>query len=511
MRREGKKKEEASIREKLRKIRYIRILDDCHISINESTIPLKKGDIVRIYNDQIEDLVFDKRGGILFQLGYQGDGGKTKSKLFEDPCPGFELKKYPDSEPLNIIKYLKMQPKVKLIKPIKISLWIDKEWVYLTQELLYRMLHDESDLELNNGKTESVSQYNGRWIADAFKNGTKVIMIENAKKMLPFFGENSNTIGKQKRNTLPVPQNPGDIKTGLYKAKEGTGYLPLVNILKKGEEIDFSKLEYALLTIDQDFMKVLANSREITSLREKEKIYKLEQQGFFNGTNFKYYIIKDDIEINPDDLHYMSRISYDFEKSSKDVNVGNGYDKNRVWGEIKAVEIVNGRVTKIKVEFDNPAIYLVMDKEIRKIARRMNEREILRAKMHEREEEQREKDAKRSTEYFRYKMLADLADSYILDGKILKDSTSAKESGEEKKTFQDKAHEYVMEHQKQYDKIWKILEFELTEEQFYMMHLIRENFKDNRKIDAEYKNQIEQKKQSFINVLKNFSQKKQER
>ena len=51
MRREIKEKRKAETRKYLEDIRYIRILDDCIISINESTVSLKKGDIVRIYNN----------------------------------------------------------------------------------------------------------------------------------------------------------------------------------------------------------------------------------------------------------------------------------------------------------------------------------------------------------------------------------------------------------------------------------------------------------------------------
>ena len=70
MRRE--KKEE--IRRYVRNIRYIKILGDCDFTINYNTIPLKKGDVIRLYNDQIEDLVFNKKAGILFSMGYSEYG-----------------------------------------------------------------------------------------------------------------------------------------------------------------------------------------------------------------------------------------------------------------------------------------------------------------------------------------------------------------------------------------------------------------------------------------------------
>ena len=51
MRREKKEKEKARIKEELKGIRYIKIINDCWLTLSYSTVLLRKGDIIRIYND----------------------------------------------------------------------------------------------------------------------------------------------------------------------------------------------------------------------------------------------------------------------------------------------------------------------------------------------------------------------------------------------------------------------------------------------------------------------------
>lgn len=496
MRREIKEKRKAETRKYLEDIRYIRILDDCIISINESTVSLKKGDIVRIYNNQIEDLVFNKSEGILSQLGYRNNSEKTKSHDL-DLSQDFRLKKYPKDDALDILKYLEIQPKVKLTKQIEISLWIKENSVYLTQEFLNRMIEDESNIELLNGESISTSEYNKRNIISAFKKGTQIIKYEPGNNLLPFFGDGANDNERKEVSSFCVPSTLEDFRPGIYKSKTENSFIPLTLILYAGDVIDFSKLEFALLALNQDFMKLLVRSEEITSLREKERIYKSEQKGFFGQSNIKYYRVKKTVNLNEQDVEYLARHIDRFDRTT----VGHGYDIDRVWGNITAVETENERVKTIKVEFSNPAIYGIMDKEIRKIARRMNERESFHTYLNERNEKQRKIEEERikrmkikKDDYFRTKMLADLAKSYTMDKKYI-------DWNIEEEKFKEDAWNFYENRIKQYYSTREVLGSELTVEEFYMMHQIRSRFRDNRNIDNEYQMKIKEKQRRLLQIL----------
>lgn len=51
------------IRDLLKQFRYFKIFDDCgYIGLNGNYVPLKKGDIIKVFNSQLEDFVFRKSG-----------------------------------------------------------------------------------------------------------------------------------------------------------------------------------------------------------------------------------------------------------------------------------------------------------------------------------------------------------------------------------------------------------------------------------------------------------------
>ena len=73
---------------------------DCYIHLNGYSVPLKSGDIIKIYNSQLENLVFDKRGGILFQVERQSKRDNIKGKSL----PSLKLEKYPDDGCMHLCK-----------------------------------------------------------------------------------------------------------------------------------------------------------------------------------------------------------------------------------------------------------------------------------------------------------------------------------------------------------------------------------------------------------------------
>ena len=404
-----------------------------------------------------------------------------------------------------------MQPKIKVKKPIYFSLWIGEEWVCLTPNFLDKMNKDDiHTIEYGNGGSSTVSKHNKRVINHASKKGIKIIKAEfgkNSLPLLPFFRIDSDDDNEQKKlSTICVPQTIDTIDPGIYKTEKSL--IPLAIFLETGEEMDFSKVEFALPLLNQDFLKVLANSREITSYKKKKEIYKSEQKGFYKGTTTKYYKLKEGINLNENEVHYLAKELGGYNDT---IDIGYGYDNNRVWGEVSAAETKNGKVTIIEVNFGNHSICGIMDKEIRKIARPMNERESFHAYINKRTqfdrniEKEREKRAKKKNiDYFRTKMLGDLAKSYILDEKYI-------EWGIDKNLFEEKAWDYYFKNKEKCSDISSLFDDGISIEEFYMMHLIREKFKDNRKIAEEHQCKIKEKQASFISILKGISQKEFER
>lgn len=79
----------------------------------------------------------------------------------------------------------------------------------------------------------------------------------------------------------------------IYKFKTNT---PIHFNLHKGEVLKLSNPVIALALIDQDYLKLLANSEEILG-EEKEKYFLSDFKDFIPGTKRKYYKLKDRIRI----------------------------------------------------------------------------------------------------------------------------------------------------------------------------------------------------------------------
>lgn len=474
----------------LKQFRYFRILEDCgFVSIHNDSIELKKGDIIKIYNSELEDFVFHKTGGILRDI--------ECSLSEERTC--LELVKYPVNKPLNIIEYLSMQPKFQLPRTMEISEWIgSKEYTYLTPEILERMLNDSKNcVTLFGGEHMNVSEYNKRKMLEFdgklnyIGNESKIPMLTTTKGL----NDEEDITESQEKDQEVLSQVIPRMKSGLYTTEKS--YLSLVYFLEKGEIINFSKPEYAFLAVNQDFMKVLGASEEIISPKKKFRIYKREQKDFLPRTTTRYYRMKEDVNITS--LYQLQYSIYHPQVQDKDI--GHNFNRNRVEGRLQVVETEGERISVIKVEYQNPAIYEIVDKELRKVSRRLTRKEAVSMSLQEVSKKQREMErdlaqraAKKGKDYFRTKMIADLAKTYVDEQELTEE-------------FIHRAHEYYRENEKQFYNISKVLgyDYDLKIKDFYMMHLIRNERKDNRIIDAEYKKKLQEKRNSLIDVLDSIS------
>ena len=505
-------------REDLEDFRYLEIIGDCYIHLNGYSVPLKRGDIIKIYNSQLENLVFDKGGGILFQVERQLKSNNTNGKL----RPSLNLEKYPDDEPFDLIKYLSMQPNIHLTDPLEVGMWItSEEWVYLTPKIVERMLNDDkNEVKLMNGSKEKVGKYNKRILEEYA--GVKVQRVESEKTKLLGLKDNKqektdNRVDEEFK-TFYTPEKGEEIQPGLYKTIEG--YIPLTVFFKEGDVIDFSDLEYILLLVNQDFMRVLANSHEITNSEMKKRIQEDEETDFliitderdekqskeYGDDSFyiekkytRFYRINDDIDIDIESVSKLSRIQGEICRD--DFDIGYGYDCSRVCGKIEAIESEGKRVSIIKVEYDNPAIYSIMDKELQKISTRLTKQEAYRAYIKRRSEKQKEDEEERKSKakginYVRIKMIAELAKYYVKNTDLTDD-------------FIKKAIKYDdAKGKREKNKLYNILGFYPSFKELYRMHELSKN--DTRKIESMYRELLGQNRSALTNIFKSIAESKED-
>ena len=478
----------------IKQFRYFKILEDCYVHIGTS-VPVKKGDIIKVYNSQLENLVFSKGGGILWALGYRS---YDDSKIHK-------LKEYPEDKPLDIIEYLKMQPNFQLPETIQCSALVSTDdTVYVTPELLDKFFNDNvHGVNFRDGSCMRVSEYNKRQVVNfdgEFDYQGKDLGI---KKLGAAININTNDedsrLEAQKKSVGDLPQPIKKMKPGFYSTK--SSFLSLVFFMEKGEVIDFSKPEYALLSLNQSFMNVLGRSEEITNPNKKLRIYEKEQRDFLPNTTTRYYRLKDDVNITSTlQLQYYIN---ELKDNAGLQAVKHDFNPHRVKGIIDVVEMNNGRISVIKVVYTTPAYYQIVDKELKKISKRLSKKEATLMNLQEISKSQKEietKWAERATkkgkDYFRTKMIADLAKTYV-DEQPLTDE------------FESKATQYRFENEKLYHNTINILPpgYHLSWNDFYMMHLIRTQKRDNRIMDKAYQEKMQEKRHNLLDVLHKISKK----
>ncbi len=483
-------------RDLLKKFRYFKILNDCDpVVINGDAIELKKGDIIRIYNSDLTNLIFDKEGGLLWALEM-------------DPLPKdatrIDLQDYPEDKPFDIIEFLNMQEKKQVKAKIECDLSIDTNKIaYLTPEFIEKILNDSNNnVKLMNGDYENVSDYNKRMIKE-FKGELDYYYPERTIKMLEESKKNVNDekecTQKISRENLLQLQDRG-IQPGFYKvAGEGFSYIPFAIYFEKGEIIDLSKPEYAMLAFNQSFIKVLARCKEITNLRQKSRIYEKQEKDFLPREYTRYYRLNDNINISSKFL--LQYYAKDLRDTKYMEEIGHGFNPYRVKGKIDVVEMDGQRISLIKVTYTNSALFDIVDKELKKISKRLSRKEAVfvhlkeTTEAHKKNEEKRNAYAtKKGKDYFRTKMFVDLAKSYLEEKPVTEE-------------FKHKAREYFEKNRNLFWKTNKILGYDnnFSEEVFYMMHLIRTEKRDNRIIESEYNQRLQQERQGLVSILNQIS------
>jgi len=220
-----------------------------------------------------ENMIFKISEESLYGNVFSGTFYRTIEKHLEN----FEVKKLPNEEIFDVIKFLTLQD----------DLIIDADYQTKFSFGTYSFCIVDSWLK---AKMNDGDLYEGTWFSDpkslATRNAEVFSWVEESEKL-------SNDIIKSQALTLlnnSVLSNSGEVE--IYKFKTDT---PIHLNLRKGEVLKLTNPVIALALIDQDYLKLLANSEEIIG-EEKEKCFLEEFKDFVPGTLRKYYKLKDKIK-----------------------------------------------------------------------------------------------------------------------------------------------------------------------------------------------------------------------
>ena len=496
---------------KINQNRFFKINQD----IEFNGVPLKQGDVLIIPYCEIKNLTLSNKRMYLEgeENTYHNDFSIGLTSIIDS---------YPmDGMPFSLKKYIEMFPKITMEKdtPIKIYL-VPGEKIYLSEELLARIFlddcHEGYDWWSKSYYSENpVSFYNGRDLrylqengyltlelipSDSDDNSTIRLLKKLSTKSEGLPPELKSKLSQKLDSDFSEGQIPDKLKPGLYNIT-GKETWHLTVIFDKGETLDLSKPEYALLFINNKFLQLLENSSEITSRREKREFNNQWCEGVLQK-GIRYYRIKEGISITeitdseelrdlsktkisdfPADVllikgnYYRIRIDVNSDKSNNSYfskapdSSSIGIDIKRLCKAEPVISIAgydNGKVIlEVKQKHPSDVLYTgIMERELNKFADKLTAREATHFRLMEVSRNHRdiEDDVKRdATEYgiknyLSFKMKAELAQKRA-------------QEYPDKKYLSEMANNYCTEHKKRYWKYRRILYFvqDFSQEAFYLM------------------------------------------
>ena len=377
--------------EELDNIRYFKVNKDTYLDGQK----LKKGDIIRILNEDISDSYILNS---TFRYHYLSPFERIDTIIGE----------YPKDEPItykSVIEFLKGK-KIQLdsySKQFSLSFGYN-HGVYLNYELAKRIFGDFlNDVELDifastRGAQALFPNYPEETAAKKYNEALDLgdghsfpmplgdynkMCIHEAGGFTSFSEFVIDDISKDElREAESMVSNYVPIKPGIYntKGEESVSYYMLPD-----EVIDFDKIEYLYNFINHSFLEFLKNTTEIRDREEKENIFKSigrdtidikdtseQTDGIIN--RIRYYRVKPGVSISASDFNV-----YDTDRFLDgyfNVNGCDSFDISRVCGEIRLVEKDSNdeaKVIKVIINEGTDANYAyVTDMELSKIADRLS-------------------------------------------------------------------------------------------------------------------------------------------
>lgn len=246
------------------KFRYFRLLKETDdYSSSFLVFPdLKKNMIFKISEDELYKNIFSD----------------TFYRMIEKHLETFDVKRLSNEERFDVIKFLTLQDDLIIDADYQTKFYFETGSFCIVDAWLKNKMNDEG-------------LYNKTWFSDpkslAQRNAEVFNMVDDEEKI-------SNEIIKSQ--SLTLWSNPSLIKLKeieIFKFKVNT---PIHFNLKRGEVLNLANPVIALALINQDYLKLLANSGEIMGI-EKDNHFCEDFKDFIPGTLRKYYKVKDDIKI----------------------------------------------------------------------------------------------------------------------------------------------------------------------------------------------------------------------
>ena len=258
--------------------RYFKIINDVHFGHHI----YKKGAIIKFNQDNLKKYLFDKNYHIIISNAF--------SYFPREFIP--EFKPYPVNEPFDLIKYINMQEKIRIPQDCNLNIAIENNRFLVIDKWLNEKINNEDLFD-----PIDVLDY-------GIKNGKEL----NKQIFTPFSPEelitDFNPLRALQQNHNPSNQqslcniSKEKFKTQVYK-NNGRRFINLN--FKKGEIVNLSNPDIAMLVLNQDFINLITNSTEIIGI-EKEQIFENEYKDNIPYEPIRYYKFKNGIKLKPNEI-----------------------------------------------------------------------------------------------------------------------------------------------------------------------------------------------------------------
>ncbi len=247
-----------------------------------------------------EDMVFKMSEESL----YENIFSRTFYRCIQRHLENFEVKRLSNEKLFDIIEFLTMQDNLVIDADYQTEFSYETGSFCILDSWLKERMNDNGLYEKTLfSDPKSLAQRNAEvfnWVGDEERLSNDII----------------KSYAITLRNDL-VSSNSNEVE--IYKFKTDT---PIYFNLHKGEILSLTNPVIALALIDQDYLKLLANSEEILG-EEKETYFQTDFKDFIPGTFRKYYKLKDNIRTN-----YINDIRDPFRFQ----NLGCGFKNSLVGG-----------------------------------------------------------------------------------------------------------------------------------------------------------------------------------
>ncbi len=539
--------------EELKGIRYFRVNNNTQLD----GVPLKKGDIVRLQNEDITDIY-------------------TLSTLFTLPLFRYIkmstiIGEYPEEQPLTyklLIDFLK-EKKINVGSyPSPIVLDFGYDGIYLTDDLARRIFKDsyhDVELDINAGRFGAEKLFPGipeKLAIDKFKEAMSQtddlsfpMELGDYNRMLLYEAGGITKYRELLDGAMPKEGNCYDIqqldyeniKPGIYSTDKPSS---VMFYFDSEQEIDFGKQpEYLYNFINIGFLEFLNSSTEVLDKEEKKQIYdSINQDAIIvrdsDGSpisKIRYYRVRPGIVINADEQHMFEKGS--LLKEYLSIDGCDELDTSRIIGEMRVVEKNSNdeaEIIKVIIDDGTEANHAYnTDGELNKLGERLSRldlhmvrlKEITRYKKEELQALRKRYGAKSSSSNNEKKdiysmdpidrriKLIDIAAYRVKKTKLSDDFKQKAEEYYRKNTEDSKGHYSRSKTLKMFDEVYSCVagevcleegdglfyyrndqEKELFKYTFYMVHLIEREFPNPILAEAHSKLQNDARK-NFTNTL----------